>query len=405
MNRIIDALPKMYTGEELNNMLLSLPEKTEAKGISEKLFALEDIYNIYIPSKMSVEIYCKLYLTTIHSLAKKENARAFLQKNENHKRVLGKKSVGLIGGSDAFTIIGNSGIGKSSAIEKAVNLITGDSIIELENPFIKIIPCLTVQCPFDCSVKGLLYEILRKVDATIGTEYYNSAVKQTATVDMLIGAISQVALNHIGLLIVDEIQNIVKHKNGNMLISMLTQLINSSGISICMVGTPEADLFFERADYLARRAIGLKYTNCQYDSYFEHFCKTLFEYQFTKKKVEITDEYISWLYEHTGGIISNVITLFHDAQEIAVMNDLERIDIPTLNEVYKDRMSSLHTFITPKVDKKLSQPKKSKSIKKSLEPVEVNFTIKDLVDYSKKNETDIIETLKENITVVEVKVS
>ena len=59
---------------------------------------------------------------------------------------------------------------------------------------------------------------------------------------MLIGSVSQVALNHIGLLIVDEIQNVVNNKNGKSLMGMLTQLINNSGISICMVGTPESTI-------------------------------------------------------------------------------------------------------------------------------------------------------------------
>lgn len=36
-----------------------------------------------------------------------------------------------------------------------------------------------------------------------------------ATADMLIGSVSTVALNHIGLLVVDEIQNVVNSKNGS----------------------------------------------------------------------------------------------------------------------------------------------------------------------------------------------
>jgi len=48
-----------------------------------------------------------------------------------------------------------------------------------------------------------------------------------ATTDMLIGSVSQVALNHIGLLIVDEIQNVVNSKNGKSLVGALTQLINN----------------------------------------------------------------------------------------------------------------------------------------------------------------------------------
>ncbi|MDQ9822301.1 hypothetical protein RFZ44_02805, partial [Acinetobacter sp. 163] len=63
-------------------------------------------------------------------------------------------------------------------------------------------------------MKGLLLEILRKVDEVLETHYYSNALRARATTDMLIGSVSQVALNHIGMLIVDEIQNVVNSKNG-----------------------------------------------------------------------------------------------------------------------------------------------------------------------------------------------
>ena len=42
---------------------------------------------------------------------------------------------GIMGGSDSFTIIGTSGIGKSSAISRAINLITENRVIEADNPY------------------------------------------------------------------------------------------------------------------------------------------------------------------------------------------------------------------------------------------------------------------------------
>lgn len=206
----------------------------------------------------------------------------------------------IIGGSDSFSIIGCSGIGKSTAIIRAIDLIGKNGIIELKEPNTKIIPFVVVQCPFDCSVKGLLLEILRQVDEQIGSDYYSKGMKARVTTDMLIGSVSQVALNHIGLLVVDEIQNVVNNKGGNSLVGMLTQLINSSGISICMVGTPESTPFFEQALQLARRSLGLHYNTLEYNQYFCDFCKTIFEYQYTKEKVEISDNIINWLYEHSG---------------------------------------------------------------------------------------------------------
>ena len=70
-------------------------------------------------------------------------------------------------------------------------------------------------------------EILRKVDECIGSNYYQNALRARSTTDMLIGSVSQVALNHIGLLVVDEIQNVVNSKNGKSLVGMFTQLINN----------------------------------------------------------------------------------------------------------------------------------------------------------------------------------
>ena len=251
MNRnFIDNVPEMKSGQELISSLTVLPEYDDSirnENQAIRLMQLSDLYRMYIPSSMSLEIYSKLYLALLRSLQKKGTQAAVRQKYENYKRIQNQDYRGIIGGSDSFTIIGTSGIGKSSAISRAIELITENQMIEVEEPYVKVIPCVIVQCPFDSSVKGLLLEILRKVDEALETHYYQNALRARATTDMLIGSVSQVALNHIGMLIVDEIQNVVNSKNGKSLIGSLTQLINNSGISICMVGTPECTPFFEQA--------------------------------------------------------------------------------------------------------------------------------------------------------------
>ena len=129
-----------------------------------RLMALSELYKIYVPSQMSLEIYSKLYLALLRSLQKKGTRLAVMQHNENHKAILNQEYRGIIGGSDSFTVVGASGIGKSSAISRAIALISESRIIEIDKPYTKIILCVVVQTPFDSSVKGLLLEILRKVD-------------------------------------------------------------------------------------------------------------------------------------------------------------------------------------------------------------------------------------------------
>ena len=401
MENLLNQLSPMKTGTELLSEMTVLPPydpKIRLQSATTRLMALSDLYNIYVPSSMSVEIYSKLYLALLRSLHKKEGISAQIQRNENHKRLCQRESNSVIGGSDSFTIIGMSGIGKSTAINRAIELITEKGI--LENSHTKIIPCVVAQCPHDSSVKGLLLEILRKVDTFLDSDYYPKALKNRVTTDMLVGNVAQISLNHIGLLVVDEIQNIVNNKNGKALVAMLTQLINSSGISICMVGTPECAQFFEQAMQLARRALGLYYSAVEYDQFFYDFCATLFQYQYVKNKTEFSDGIIQWLYDHSGGIISVVVSLIHDAQEIAILNGTETLNLDTLNEAYQKRLSMLHAYISP--PKPAQKKKKAElslpSVNAEEKPL-LNEKISDLVTTAKEQNCDIISFLQKKIKI------
>lgn len=407
---ILACLPEMKSGKELASAMAVLPEYNDSirfQNQAVRLMGLSDLYGVYIPSAMSIEIYSKLYLALLRSLQKKASRMAVKQSIENFKAIKEQEYSGIMGGSDSFTIIGTSGIGKSSAITRAINLITENRIIEIEKPYSKIIPCIIVQCPFDSSVKGLLLEILRKVDEELQSDYYKNAIRARATTDMLIGSVSQVALNHIGLLVVDEIQNVVNSKHGKSLIGSLTQLINNSGISICMVGTPESTMFFEQAMQLARRSLGLNYSSMEYGSEFIGICKVLYSYQYVTEKTEITDAIIHWLYEHSAGVVSVVVSLIHDAQEIAILTGKEVLNLETLNEAYQKRLSLLHDYIQPSISHNQQTTKaKRKRTVDSRKGVEIkkmsSVSISELVVKAKTENSDIVSLLQEHFSVVEV---
>ena len=135
-------LNPMLSGKDLYDALLFLPEYDESirsNDESTRLVALSELYNIYLPSSMSEEIYSKLYLSLLRSLNKKGTKNSIRQLNENFKCIKQMSYEGVVGGSDSFTIIGSSGIGKSSAISRAVSLITDKPFVEVEG---------TKICPF-----------------------------------------------------------------------------------------------------------------------------------------------------------------------------------------------------------------------------------------------------------------
>ena len=400
---LVEKMPEMLSGKELYDRLTDLPEYSEEvrrKSQTERLIALSTLYDIYLPSEMSVEIYSKLYLALLRSLQKKGTRAAVQQSYQNHNMIIQKESRGIIGGSDSFSIVGCSGIGKSSAINRAISIITKNRMIEIEKPVTRIIPCLIVQCPWDASVKSMLLEILRKSDELLETDYYSNALKVRATTDVLIGVVAQVALQHIGLLIIDEIQNCVTAKGGKGLVSMLTQLINSSGISIGLIGTPDTLSLLESAFQLARRSLGLQYNALNNDEYFMGFCRLLFQYQYVQKDMEITPQIIDWLYEHSGGVTSVVVSLIHDAQEIAILTGYEMLDVVMLNQAYNQRLQLLHDFIRPNVTTKPIR-KKKKTI--HAENQTDTYTISALVQKSKDENLNIVPLLQEYFTVEEVR--
>lgn len=408
MDKLVMKLPPMLTGKELDAAMSILPDvdcEAMQDNTAMRLIALSDMYKVFVPNQMSREIYSKLYLALLRSLQKKESIIRNRQGAENQKAIMQQNYSGIIGGSDSFTIIGASGIGKSSAISRAVQLLTHDRIIEMDEPYTKILPCVLVQCPFDSSPKQLLLEIIRVVDEQLGSSYYPKATSVRATTDMLIGTVSQIALNHIGILIVDEIQNIALSKNGRNLLGVLLQLINCSGISIAMVGTPECTDFFTQAMQLARRSLGLQYDSLPYGAEFEQLCRVLFRYQYVKEPMELDETVLRWMYEHSSGNVSTVVTLLHDAQEIAIMEGTDKLDLNVLNMAYKNRMKMLHAYIAPSKKPQTSRKKEVPSLpcveQKAEQPI---VTIGTLIQQAKNEGRNIVSFLQQHIPVEVVQV-
>ena len=407
MNKqIVNLLPPMLTGEELMGALRIIPEydpNIVNASISERLVAMSDMYNIYEPSKMSTEIYSKLYLGLLRSLQKKGTRLSVLQQIENRKAVLGVDYNSIMGGVDSFTIIGKSGIGKSRAISRAVFQMQGEKVIVIDQPFLKLLPVCIVQCPYDSSVKGLLLEILRKADEALGSSYHNNALRGRMSTDIIIGSVSQVCLNHIGLLVVDEIQNVVNNKNGRNLVGALTQLINNSGISICMVGPPESSIFFESEMYIARRSLGLQFEAMHYDNAFKNLCRTLLTYRYVGEPYDITEGMLRWLYEHSGGNVSALVSLVHDAQEKAIINGTEKLDIAAFNEAYERSLAFIHEYVTTTELVSLPRPKKINSpLLEIKNNVPDTISVEEVVRRAKITKTDVLDKIRETIIVEEI---
>lgn len=416
MHNLSEKIPPMLIGAELEQGLTYLPKYDPSicnADAGTRLIALNKLSEIYIPSKMTYEIYSKIHLSMLHSLTKKQTIDAVKQGNENHKKIQGFSHNSILGGCDSFSIIGKSGIGKSTAIAKSIELSGGMEVISLKNPYVNIIPFINIQCPHDCSIKGLLLSILGQVDMAIGTNYREAAIKAKASIDVLIGMVSQVSLNHILLIVVDECQNICRNRNGVNLVSAMTSLINSSGISICLVGLPETEDLFQREMHLARRSVGLSYMESPFDDYFIRFCETVYSYQFVANPSAITPEIIETLYQCSNGVIGLVVSLLMESQQMAILSGRETLSKEVILNTFHTRMRNLQRFIDTepiKVSQTSTLPKKENIIGKPKDitiaadaVIAESKSIKQLVRQAKEEDADIVELLKNSdIQIMEV---
>ena len=404
-------LPPLLLGDELVTAMTSLPHYDSSvrnRSASERLMLLSDIYKVFIPTNMATEIYQRIYLMTRMSLQRKGSVESIRRMNANYTWSRGGEYHGIATGASSATVIGISGIGKTSCIQSSISLL--GNIIETENPYHKAIPILMVSCPFDCSYKGLLCQILISIDEILGTDYYNKTQRSKMNAQQILGMVCQLCHLHIGLLIIDEIQLLSgATKAGSILYRMILQLINTSCINVLLVGTSECLRFFEETQQIARRSVGLQYRAMEFDGDFRKLAEILYSYQYIKQESQLSENILFWLYEHTGGIPAVLTAIIHDAQEIAILRGRETLGIDTLTEAYTSRMQMLHGYLSKRITPTVI------SYHEKPEPIDIDDTsknspslpdgyktINEMATEAKNKQTDIIELMRSQFTVEEV---
>ena len=145
----------------------------------------------------------------------------------------------------------------------------------------------------------------------------------------------------------------------------------------------------------------------QYDETFKRICYIILGYCYTAKAQDFDEGLLMWLYNHSGGNISVVISLIHDAQEAAIIDGYDRLDTVSLTKAYEKRLSMLHSYITvPQVI--IKKQKKTTNCPDNLNKenrvnIIENISIFEILAVSKENNTDPIKALlSKHIQISEV---
>jgi ABC-type dipeptide/oligopeptide/nickel transport system ATPase component len=257
------------------------------------------------------------------------------------------------------SIIGLSGVGKSTALRSIFALY--DQIINHSRYHgqlftVRQLVYLKLECPQDGSPAGLCKAFFKAVDRLLETNTYRLYVKNgKRTVDEMMIDMAEVASRHfLGLLAIDEIQNL-RDAKGNwaaQVHNFLVQLDNELGIPVVLVGTPKAQSILTGEFRRARRASGLgafPWDRMQEDEEWDVFTKALWKYQYVRKPIPYTDELRHALYFESQGITDLAVKVFMLAQIEAITgarnDEEEEVTKGLMESVAQDRLRYMQRFL------------------------------------------------------------
>ncbi|KAI4449916.1 Transposon Tn7 transposition protein TnsC [Eubacterium plexicaudatum ASF492] len=335
-NPMIEALPEIWSGETVVEMLSEDAPYHDGERMLDahyRMHCIQRLFHYFQPLEQHIDIEQRIsrcirqgYLN--RNPLSQEYARTLA---DGYEALVGRKGYQSIQGfrpnASGFTIIGMSGVGKSTAVEKILSLYPqciehscycGQPLMVTQLVWLKL------DCPHDGSIKGLCFQFFNAVDRTAGTDYFPRYTKARYTVDVLMVLMTQlVNLYQIGILIIDEIQHLSLAKGGGSekMLNFFVTLVNTIGIPVVMIGTTKAMSILQSEFRQARRGSGqgdLLWDRMQNDLSWKVFTASMWRHQWTREKVALTGEIRDALYEESQGIIDIAVKLYAMVQVKAI---------------------------------------------------------------------------------------
>ncbi|MTI67935.1 MAG: ATP-binding protein [Firmicutes bacterium] len=254
-----------------------------------------------------------------------------------------------------FTLIGISGLGKTTALNHILDIYP-QIISHSEYQGVPLaayqVVWMKLECPFDGSIKGLLFDFFSQIDRLLGTNYYEKMTKTRATTDVMLTAMNQVIRScSLGLLVIDEIQHLSTAKSGGSkrMLNFFVNLVNKVGVAVVMVGTPRSAGVLQSEFRQARRGIGIGgdmiCDRLEKGKVWDLLINAIWHYQWTKEKTPLTKELNDAMYDETQGIPDLVTKLYAIVQAKAISSGKEQITTKLIRKVAKENLRLVQPMI------------------------------------------------------------
>lgn len=327
-NPFLSAMPPMMTEQDFWNALTStppIPAGLSQMTTVERRQSLPLLSSLFFPMSYMYAIYDQLYRAIVTTYTTRTTVETIRRTNT---LFCGLERQPYATQADTGSILGVPGIGKTSTIRRC--LATMPQVIEhMEyqgQPFYcKQVLYLHIECPSDCSVKTLALNLVAALDRAIGSNYLDQLTSLRSVAASAVATQVKILCmtHHVGLILVDEIQNAVvtaqKNKQVKPLMKFLVELTNDTCTSVYFVGTPLAEELFTSEEHLKRRTRGIRLLPLRPDGTYRAFLEQLWPYQLTPQTAPLTDKLANKLYDWSGGIPAYIVKIFQEAQVQALL--------------------------------------------------------------------------------------
>lgn len=350
-NPLIEALPAPREHKQWLELLMQRPAYSENDRLgseSVRMDRLQSILRFHQPGRREIEIAFKIdkcirwgYVGRNPYLP--EYAMKYAAVGSPDQYSLPSYQPKTYG----FSILGLSGIGKSTAVEMILSgypQVIRHTRYQGQHFLAHQVPWIKLDMPADGSIKGFCLSYFRRLDALLQTDYADKLSRRRATMDFMVNAMETTVLTHnVGIIVVDELQNLVglPRNQAELVLNFLVTIVNVLGIPIITIGTPKALALYQSELQQAKRGSGqgnVFWDRMENGQDWNRFLRSMWPYQYTRDSVPLTDQMAEAFYMESQGIPFIAVNLYKLVQEQAILDKAETFSV---RDVHKTASSEL----------------------------------------------------------------